>query len=139
MHKRIIWVRLAYWAGIIADLVVALYMLFPQWDSRLFGAKIVSSPIFGLGIRRGAALMIGWTVLLFWADRKPIERRDVLLITICPVMIGSLAYLGYAWLSGLTSPSVAVSNLIIEAVFIIIFAVGYLNARQLHDRQANSS
>jgi hypothetical protein len=29
----------------------------------------------------GALLMLWWTVLLIWADRKPIERRGVVLIT----------------------------------------------------------
>lgn len=36
----------------------------------------------------GASLMLGWTVLLIWADRKPIERKDVLVITSIPVIVG---------------------------------------------------
>jgi heme A synthase len=40
--------------------------------------------------RVGAGLMLGWTVLLFWAQLKPIERADVLLMTLLPV-IGVLA------------------------------------------------
>jgi len=30
--------------------------------------------------------MLGWTVLLFWAQLKPIERADILLITLFPVV-----------------------------------------------------
>ncbi len=30
--------------------------------------------------------MLGWTVLLFWAQLKPIERADILLITLFPVI-----------------------------------------------------
>ncbi len=30
--------------------------------------------------------MLGWTVLLFWAQLKPVERADVLLITLFPVV-----------------------------------------------------
>ena len=36
----------------------------------------------------GAALMFGWTALLLWADRAPVERRDVLLLTVFPVVVG---------------------------------------------------
>ena len=38
-----------------------------------------------------AALMAGWTVLLVWADRDPIARRGVLLLTVCPVVLGLAA------------------------------------------------
>jgi hypothetical protein len=40
----------------------------------------------------GAPLMAGWTVLLLWADRRPHERRDVLLITAVPVVAGLMAH-----------------------------------------------
>ncbi|MBY9016647.1 MAG: hypothetical protein KGD68_13220, partial [Candidatus Lokiarchaeota archaeon] len=36
----------------------------------------------------GAFLMLGWTILLIWADRNPIERKDVLLLTAIPVVVG---------------------------------------------------
>jgi hypothetical protein len=36
--------------------------------------------------RIAGALMLGWTVLLFWAQMKPIERADILLITLFPVV-----------------------------------------------------
>ena len=35
----------------------------------------------------GAALMWGWTVLLLWASNKPVERRDILIITLFPVIV----------------------------------------------------
>ena len=34
------------------------------------------------------SLMIGWTLLLLWAVRKPIERRVVILLTAFPVVLG---------------------------------------------------
>ena len=36
----------------------------------------------------GASLMLGWTALLLWADRLPVDRRGVLLITVVPVIVG---------------------------------------------------
>ncbi len=35
-----------------------------------------------------ASLMFGWTVLLYWASLDPIARRDVMLLTIFPVVLG---------------------------------------------------
>ena len=32
--------------------------------------------------------MFGWTALLLWADRAPIERRGVLVLTVFPVIAG---------------------------------------------------
>lgn len=114
-------------------------MLVPQWDSRLLGPDIVSSPIFELGIRRCAALMIGWTVLLVWADRRPVERSGVLVITICPVMLGYIGYLGYALLNDFASLGRVVPSLIIEVMFIVLFMAGYLNARKLSAQQKESN
>jgi hypothetical protein len=36
----------------------------------------------------GGILMTGWTFLLIWAIRKPIERRFVILLTAFPVVFG---------------------------------------------------
>ena len=36
----------------------------------------------------GGILMTGWTFLLLWAVREPIERRFVILLTAFPVVFG---------------------------------------------------
>ncbi len=131
MDRRIIWVRFAYWLGILGDLIAAIFMLFPQLDRSSFSNGISSNPVFGLGARRGAHLMIGWTILLLWADRKPVDRKDILFITLCPVEAGRLLYLIYAMLDGFAAPAQTISNLIIEGIFIAVFAIGYLNAKQI--------
>ena len=38
-----------------------------------------------------ASLMFGWTLLLIWGYRRPVERRGLLLITIFPVIAGLVA------------------------------------------------
>jgi hypothetical protein len=65
-------------------------------------------PEFAYALRTGAPLMAGWTVLLLWADRKPMERRGILPITIAPVIAGLMANDAQAVRAGrLSSPSVA--------------------------------
>jgi hypothetical protein len=41
-----------------------------------------------LAMGMGGSLMTGWTFLLLWAVRKPIERRVVSLLTAVPVIVG---------------------------------------------------
>jgi hypothetical protein len=78
---------ISYWIGIIAD-AAATVLLFspaiakfvvPQQPFEISAAYLYVSRIAG-------ALMLGWTVLLFWAQIKPIERADILMITMFPVV-----------------------------------------------------
>jgi hypothetical protein len=50
----------------------------------------------------GASLMLAWTVLLLWADRKPMERKGVLLLTVfpalaCLALTGIIGVIGGIW------------------------------------------
>jgi hypothetical protein len=44
------------------------------------------SPVYLYVSRVAGSLMLGWAVLLFWAQKKPIGRADILLITLFPVV-----------------------------------------------------
>jgi hypothetical protein len=82
-------VRASYRIGAVTDAVAALQMLVPAlfaWANEPPTFAPGADYRFAMGM--GASLMLGWTVLLLWADRRPIERRGVLLITIVPVIVG---------------------------------------------------
>lgn len=87
--RRQILIKAGYWMGIVADAIWALALVYP----RLFGL-LTGRPGFEpdseqrlvMGI--AASLMTGWTLLLLWAVRAPIERRAVILITAFPVVFG---------------------------------------------------
>ena len=87
--KKIFLIKIAYWLGIGADALWAVGLLFPQ----VFGI-LTSTPDFNpdlqlrLAMGIGGTLMTGWTFLLLWAVRKPIERRGVILLTAFPVVFG---------------------------------------------------
>ena len=97
-RKKMILIKFPYWLGIIADALWAVGLLFPQ----IFGF-LTGNPDFNpdLQVRLimgvGGSLMTGWTLLLFWAVRKPIERRGVILLTAFPVVFGMfmVALVGY--------------------------------------------
>ena len=88
-QKNLFWIKLAYWLGIGADAFWAVVLLFPQ----VFGL-ITGNPNFDPAFQMkqvmgvGGTLMTGWTFLLIWAVRKPIERRFVILLTAFPVVFG---------------------------------------------------
>ncbi|ABQ26613.1 hypothetical protein [Geotalea uraniireducens] len=77
----------SYWIGIVADVVASLLLFSPTVaNSVLQPLPFEISPVYLYVSRVAGALMLGWTVLLFWAQKKPIERADILLITLFPVV-----------------------------------------------------
>ena len=132
--RQILWPRIAYWAGIIMDAIAAVQMLFPRLLVRAYGIDLVPTPEFSFAMRYGAPLMIGWTVLLVWADRKPIERKDILLITAFPVVVGYVAIVIYAIAAGFATLGQMIPALIIQAILLTLFTVGYWKARRIETR-----
>jgi len=125
---RLVWLRAAYWAGILTDAVVAVQMLFPRLFLSAYGIDLVPTPEFTFAMRYGAPLMVGWTVLLFWANLRPVERRDVLLITAFPVVVGYVAIVIYAVVAGFATWGQMVPALAMQAVLLMLFTVGYWQA-----------
>lgn len=74
--KPILWLRISYWAGALVDAVAGLMMLLPALFSLINQLPgFVPDPSYRFMAGMGAPLMFGWTVLLLWADRKPVERK----------------------------------------------------------------
>jgi hypothetical protein len=87
MKNKIIWLRIAYWSGAIVDGLAAILLTFPDLNAWFSGATLINGfPIFRSVNAQAAALMWGWTLLLLWADRQPLERRGVLVLTLFPVL-----------------------------------------------------
>jgi hypothetical protein len=97
-NNKLFMIKIAYWLGIGADVLWAVVLLFP----RLFGV-LTGIPEFNPDLQTrlimgiGGTLMTGWTFILLWAVKKPIERRVVILITAFPVVFGLfiVAIIGY--------------------------------------------
>ncbi|HYB21674.1 MAG TPA: hypothetical protein VEH09_12130 [Thermodesulfobacteriota bacterium] len=135
MNKRVLWLRISYWTGGLVDGFGALQMIFPN----LFAMSYKLANFYpGLDCYyasgKGASLMFGWSCLLLWADRRPVERRGVLLITIFPVLLG-LAISGlFAVQSHFIAISAMVPTWIAQGLLTILFGAGYLNARDLNPK-----
>jgi hypothetical protein len=100
-EQKVTWLRVSLWAGAIFDALVLVPMLSPRAASALFGISDQdATPGFRYAMFLGASLMAGWTCLLAWAARAPLERRGVALMTVVPVL-GGIGLSGfYAVVSG---------------------------------------
>ena len=81
--------RIAFWVGAVTDGLAVIPMLSRRIGAAMFGGDSSRNDFnyrFAMGI--GAALMAGWTLLLLWGAASPIMRRDVLLLTVFPVITG---------------------------------------------------
>ena len=89
MNYKIVFIRFVYWYGAIMDLLVFLDMIISIVFEFSVTIQDVGTDIsYKYQTGTGAFLMLGWTILLIWADRKPIERKDILLLTAIPVVLG---------------------------------------------------
>lgn len=84
-------IRASYWVAAVADFVVAVLALVPARMG-------VEGFVYPMGLM--SAVAFSWGVLLLIADRKPLERRWVLLPTSLVVFLLGVAVL-YASFAGL--------------------------------------
>ncbi len=119
------WLRISYRVGAVADGIVAVLMFFPELGRAAYGdAGFEPTPDYRYAMRFGAALMLGWTALLLWADRRPLERRGVLLITV--FVIAGLAWAGvYAVSAELVSLPFMIPSWGFQALLVALFLYSY--------------
>lgn len=78
MTKSILFLRLSYWIAAIADFIIAILV----WIPERMGVIEISYPM-GLA----SVVAFSWGVMLLIADRKPIERKWILIPTILVVAL----------------------------------------------------
>ena len=116
------WLRTSYWAGAVADSATGVLILIPDR---------MGETEFRYSMGLAAALMFGWTLLLVWADRKPVERKGILLITVFPVICGLLLSGIWSVAAGLLPTTRIVPSSIVGAILIVLMLYSYFNAREL--------
>lgn len=78
MEKHILFLRVSYWVPALADFVIAYTALVPETMG-------LTGIVYPMGLT--SAIAFSWGVLLLFADRKPLERRWVLIPTILVVSL----------------------------------------------------
>jgi CHASE2 domain-containing sensor protein len=78
----------------------------------------------------GASLMLGWTLLLFWAARRPVERAGVLLLT--AIVVFGLMLAGVtAVFSGFVLLQNMLPVFVLQLCVISLFLISYLKVSRL--------
>jgi hypothetical protein len=102
--NKITLIKLPYYLGIAVDALWAVALFIPA----LFGV-LLGNPDFHpeIEVRTimaiGGTLMTGWTFLLVWAVKEPVERRVVCLLTAFPVIFGMFIVALMGFLNGNTT------------------------------------
>ncbi len=122
MKSEILWLKISYIAGAVADGLVGILLLIPD---RMGEAEFR----YPMGV--AASLMFGWTFLLVWANKKPVERKGVLLLTIFPVITGLLIAGVAAVAYGIFPLNKIIPSLLLLIVLIVLFGYSYVKAKKL--------
>ena len=134
-NKKVIFIKSTYWLGIAADALWAVALLVPPVFGMLLGNPEFNPDIqvrLIMGI--GGSLMTGWTFLLIWAVRKPIERRMVILLTAFPVVFG----LSIVTLIGFLGGNTANIWILIKTIILFICMVtSYIFAEKISKQQSS--
>ena len=119
MKNKVKWLRISYWTGAIGDFALAIFALIPT-------IMEVPSYVYPMGML--SSVVFSWGCMLVWADRKPLERRWVLLPTI---LVGSMLLLTniLSMFAGVTTIESKFYALILYPAVIAIWCFGYRNSR----------
>ena len=104
--KNIILLRLSYWVAAIAGFIIAISILFPDRAG-------TDSYIYPMGLM--SAVAFSWGIMLIFADRKPVERRWILIPTMLVV-----ALLGFVSFHALITEIMPFSNVAPSVIVSII-------------------
>lgn len=116
-------VKVAFLAGAVTDGLAVIPMLSRRAGAALFGGDASrDSAAYRYAMGVGAALMAGWTILLLWGALNPVERRDLLLLTVFPVITGIVLATVVAARNRVVLPS-RVAPLWVHLGFVSIFYI----------------
>jgi hypothetical protein len=126
MKRQVQFLRMAYWAGAVMDGLMLFPMLIPEIGAAMLGIPdFHPGPEYRYAMGVGTSLMAGWTVLLLWADQKPLERRGVVLVTVFPVILGMIASSLYALTAGLVDAGRTLPMLGIQVFLLVLYLAAY--------------
>jgi hypothetical protein len=92
--------KVGFWIGALTDVLAIFPMVCPDVGLVLFGGQPSKLGVeYRFAMEIGVSLMAGWTILLLWGSMKPIKGRGVLVITLFPVVVGTVA----ATINGVTN------------------------------------
>jgi hypothetical protein len=132
MKRKLIFIKICFYIGAVIDFIAMLPLLFPGLAVIMFGLNPhVFSEEYLYVSRIGASLMAGWTILLVWGSLKPVERKGLLLITVCPVLAGLIVSSILVVASGFIKLQFILPLWILYAVIVPMYIAAYMIAGKI--------
>jgi len=122
---KLLYVRFCYRLGAVLDALLAFGLARYVVCGKLIyvGYPPATSETTFMA-RQAIPLLMGWTFLLIWGDRKPVERRPILLLTALPVVWVGVLFDAFLLIRGNTISSLA--NSWPPFVVAVLFTVAYV-------------
>ena len=126
------YLRICYWWGIIADALLSIEMFASAFLGSIspftgIGMTIQGGSDYQYAISIAATFMVGWTILLFWADRRPLERKEILLILIFIIMgLRISVFLGYS--KGFIGIETFIFDTILSFLYLTFILISYYHS-----------
>ena len=121
MDKKIRWLRVAYWTAAIADFIIAILVLIPARMG-------VTQYVYPMGLM--SAVAFSWGVMLVIANKRPLERRWMLIPTMLVVALLGIVGL-HAGVTGLIPWIRIIASSIVTLLVLSILIYGYMHSRDL--------
>jgi len=126
--------HISFLVGAIIDTLAIIPMVFPRIGSALFGGDLTRlGPEYCYAMAIGASLMAGWTALMIWRANSPIDRRDILILTLVPVIAGIIA----ATVAAVCNRVVLRSRVIPLWIHLVFFSILFVDSHIVYFCVAN--
>ena len=111
---------------------MVLVFLVPTLRVLIFGENAqFHTPQYEWAMRLVASMGLAWTVLLFWAARKPLERKAILLFTVFPLMLGAYGATVYGFIANAVATRFLILFSIVTFTMCPFLLIVFLKARNL--------
>ncbi len=117
MTRPILLLRISYWIAAIADFGIAILVWIPERMG-------VAETVYPMGL--ASAIAFSWGVLLLIADRKPLERKWILIPTILVITLITVARTRFS-LDGTIEFSMALLLFAVGLITFIAYSYYYAN------------
>lgn len=127
--SHILWLKANYRVGALVDGIMVVPLLVPSIAGAMFGIDdFQPGADFRYAACVGASLMAGWTALLLWADRRPVERKGIVILTLIPVLVGLMLSGAFAVRSGLIKPADMLPTFVLQGLLSLSYLCSYFFA-----------
>jgi len=123
-NKAIIWLKISFLIGAVTDALALIPMVIPA-AAKIFWGFSNFSGIYYFAMGMGASLMLVWTILLFWAYRRPLERRYIALFT-AMIVTGFVITEIILASHGDIPISKVLGSLAMQAILLVLFGYSFL-------------